>query len=232
MKEPKVSVVIRTKNEEKIIGKLLAKLKKQTFKDFEIIVVDNASTDKTIEIAKKYKVDKIINIEDKDFSHPYSTNLGAKNAKGDFIVFTSGHCIPMTDTWIEDGLRNFEDPKIAGIDGHYLAGETATPWQKTADKVYEPFTKRRIEGQHVSTTNCIIRRDLWEKYPFDESLEECEDYDWSSEMKSLGYKIVKDPKFNVYHLHPLTLKQDLERKAKWKRLCDMIDKRKRPYGKY
>lgn len=224
----KVSVVVRTKNEEKSVGELFEMLKNQTFKDFEVIVVDNDSKDGTLEIVKKYNPDKIINIFDKEFSHPYSLNLGIKNTKGDLIVIINGHCIPKTKTWLEDGFRNFEDPKIAGIDGYYEAGKAATNWQKIIDIVYSPLRKRRIENWNMGNTNCIIRRKLWEEYPFDESLKQgCEDYDWSKEMIARGYKTIKDPNFNVFHLHSLTLVQFLKRHAEWRKICKMIDRRKR-----
>ncbi|MCL4387018.1 glycosyltransferase, partial [Patescibacteria group bacterium] len=202
----------------------------QTFKDFEIILVDNQATDRTIAIAKKYKVNKIINIKDKGFSHAYSTNIGIEKSKGDLMVLTNAHCVPMFDTWLEDGIRNFNDPKVAGIDGHYTAGEAATSFQKATDKAYEIFMMKRMEGKHISSTNAIIRKDLWERYRFDESLLECEDYDWSKEMLAKGYKTIKDPKFNVYHLHSLTMSQWVRRNMQWRKICKMIDKRKRPYG--
>lgn len=226
--KPKVSIVIRTKNEEKWLGKLLEKLSQQTFKDFEIIIVDNDSTDKTLEIAKKFKVNRIISIPNKEFSHPSSINLGIKNSAGKFVVLTNGHCIPMSNTWLEDGLKNFEDQKVAAIDGHYTIGPEGRLWQRIADRGYAPQMKLRLENRHVSTTNAIIRKDLWEKYYFDETLSECEDYDWSKEMIARGYKIIKDPKFNVFHYHPLTITQFLKRQFKWRHLCNLINKRKRP----
>ena len=225
----KVSVIIRTKNEEKTLGKLLESFKNQTFKDFETIIVDNESTDKTLDISKKYKIDKFISIPKGQFSHPKSTNAAIKEASGELIVLTNGHCVPFTNTWLEEGLKNFVDPEVAGIDGHYTTGYLATDWQKIEDEKYKPQMIKRKEGEWISTTNSIIRKDLWEKYPFDESLPECEDYDWSKEMISRGYKIIKDPKFNAYHLHPLTKEEYLKRKTTWDNLCSMIDERKRPY---
>lgn len=228
MKKLKVSIVIRTKNEEKYFVELLQKLKQQSFKDFEIIMVDNNSIDKTLEIAKKFDVDKIISISDEEFSHPYSANLGIANSDGEFIVLTNGHCVPMSNTWLEDGLKNFNDPRVAGIDGHYASGKAGKLWQKIADRLYAPQMKLRLENQYVSTTNAIIRKNLWKMYPFDESLEECEDYDWSKEMIARGYKIVKDPYFNVYHYHPLTIAQDRDRQNRWQNLVSSINERKRP----
>jgi len=211
----KVSVIIRTHNEEKTLGKLLKSLKNQTFQDFELILVDNASKDKTLQIIKKYKIDKFINIPEGKFSHPKSLNEAIKIASGDLIVIANGHCVPITDTWLEDGLANFRDPKVAGINGWY----------------YDNGKRRKIKHglklgtrANLSNTNSIIRKDLWNKYHFDENLSGAEDYDWGKEMLFRGYKIIKDPKFNVDHFHVI----DKQRKAYWKQMRDVISKKKRP----
>ena len=61
---PKVSIIIRTKNEERWISSCLSAIKDQSFKDFEIILVDNGSTDKTISPAKKFDIEKIVNVKE------------------------------------------------------------------------------------------------------------------------------------------------------------------------
>ena len=70
-----VSFVIRTKNEEKLIGKVLKSLWDQTYKNFEVIIVDSGSTDKTLEIVKKFPV-KLIEIKPKEYNPSYALNLG------------------------------------------------------------------------------------------------------------------------------------------------------------
>ena len=64
MKSKKVSIIIRTKNEERWIGRCLESIFKQNYKNFEVIIVDNESTDKTLEklnfISKKHKSIKIL----------------------------------------------------------------------------------------------------------------------------------------------------------------------------
>lgn len=82
------SIIIPTLNEEKLLPRLLEALKKQTYKNFEVILVDANSTDNTIEIAKKYSKNMplhIVSTSEKNISH--SRNLGAESAKGDFIFF-------------------------------------------------------------------------------------------------------------------------------------------------
>jgi len=95
------------------------------------------------------------------------------------------------------------------------------------------FDSKRLEKEHfckwMTNTNAIIRKDLWEAYPFDEDLEECEDYDWACEMIARGYDVVKDPTFSVYHSHGgIGTAIFQERVPQWEKICAEIDKRKRP----
>lgn len=230
MRKSCVSVLIRTRNEKNTVGALFEKLMSQSIQDFDTVVVDNSSTDGTVDVVKRHKIDRLISIPKGKFSHGRSLNVGVNATQGTHIAITNGHCEPLSDTWLEDGLANFDDPKVAGIDGYYIAGRWGTKWQQEQDEKWREERKTRTDKWHISNTNSMIRRDLWEEYHFDEGLSECEDYDWSQEMKSRGYKIVKDPHFSVFHKHPLTEKQWNERVANWGKVCDEIDKRKRPYN--
>ncbi|MDI6591504.1 MAG: glycosyltransferase family A protein, partial [Patescibacteria group bacterium] len=72
---PETSIIIRTFNEEKHVGNLLKAIREQDYKDYEIILVDSGSTDRTLEIAKKFG-HKILEIESQDFTFGYSLNVG------------------------------------------------------------------------------------------------------------------------------------------------------------
>ena len=91
-KNPLVSVIIRTKNEERWLQQCLEKIYQQSYRNFEIIIVDNESKDKTIKVAKEYKL-KIVKI--KKFLPGKAINLGITKSKGDIIICLSAHCIPL-----------------------------------------------------------------------------------------------------------------------------------------
>jgi len=232
MKKPRVSFVIRTKDESMWIGKVLKFLMSQTFKDFEIIIVDSGSTDKTLEIVKKFPT-RLVQIKPEEFNYSYALNLGISKAKGEYIGIISGHSIPISDTWLSDGLKNFKDGKIAAVSGNYSSVPVGYFSRSLGRLFFKPYQKRLNFNPWMTNTNALIRKSLWKKYPFDEKLPECEDYDWASEMISRGYNVIKDPKFSIFHSHFLLGKPGyLERLPKWKRLCALIDKRKRPRKSY
>jgi glycosyltransferase involved in cell wall biosynthesis len=89
LNSPKVSVVIPVYNTEKYIGEAIEGILNQTYKDFELILVNDCSTDRTLEILKEYqKKDNRIKIltNEKNLKVSATTNRGIKEAKGEYIV--------------------------------------------------------------------------------------------------------------------------------------------------
>ncbi len=224
----KVSIVIRSKNESKTLPDLLDILFEQTEMGFELIIVDNGSNDGTLKMLKGFPVATVIHIPKNEFNHAYSCNLGMQVARTNFVVLTNGHCLPISRTWLADGLSNFSNKQVAAIDGNYRSRRDASYHERLGDIWQADTLNTKRKNEPITTTNAIIRKDLWEKYPFDESLTECEDYDWAREMIARGFETIKDPRFNVYHSHGLTKKQREGQNNKWAKLCPRIDKRKRP----
>lgn len=233
MKKPKVSIVILSKNEQKTIEKVLKALTTQTFKDFEIVLVDDNSTDKTLAIVENFSQKlpiTILHLKPGEFNYSYTQNLGALKGTGQYVCLLVGHAVPIFDTWLADGLHNFKDPKVAGISGHYTENQIGYYSQALGRFVFRREKRKRDSfDRWMTATNCMIRRDCWQEYPFDEKLAECEDYDWACEMLARGYNIIKDPKFSVFHSHQYIGKPGYwERLPQWKKVCALIDKRKRP----
>lgn len=99
---PKVAVVIACRNEEKNLKNLLDALHNQTNKDFELVIVNDHSTDATAGILESAKVlfpDMQI-IENTGFGKKKAVKEGIFHAKSDFIITTDADCIPVP-TWIE-----------------------------------------------------------------------------------------------------------------------------------
>jgi len=112
-----ISIIVPTRNEEKIIDRTLSQLKNALTIPHEIIVCDGNSTDSTVSIAQKY-ADKIV-VQDKSRPKTIGTgrNQGAEAASGDYIVFLDADCtIPDPDAFFTKALNYFKKhPKTVGL---------------------------------------------------------------------------------------------------------------------
>ena len=104
------SLIIRTNNEERWISKCLKSINRQSYKDFEVVIVDNCSTDHTIKKIKKFNVKKIITI--KKYKPGKALNMGFARSIGDFIVIISSHCIPSNNYWLKNLVNEIKKEKI------------------------------------------------------------------------------------------------------------------------
>ena len=107
----KVSIIIPSFNEEQYIGNLLESLKKQTVKDFEVIVVDANSKDKTREIAKKYGAKVII---EKRRGIGLARNVGAKSAKGETLIFLDADVV-VPKNFVKKVIKNIKGASLVQL---------------------------------------------------------------------------------------------------------------------
>lgn len=228
--KPTTSWVIRTYNEEKWIGTVLNALFLQSRLDFEIILIDSGSIDNTLEITKQFPIRKMIKVSKKEFNYSKALNIGIEASWGKYIGIISGHSVPVSRDWYAMAIKNFKDKKLAAVTGRYNALPDGAPSEKLGDLYWNPSNaKKEHNCKWMTNTNAIIRKDLWREYRFDESLPQCEDYDWALEMLSRGYDIVKDPNFNVYHSHGGIGRPVYQKRVdEWKEICARIDKKVRP----
>lgn len=216
-----VSIIIRTKNEERWITQCLRGVFGQRYKNFEVILVDNASIDKTIEKARQSGVTKILNCE--EFLPGKAINIGVNESKGQYIVCLSGHCIPVDDRWLEHLIGNFSDDGVAGVYGRQEPMEfTSDSDKRDLALVFGLDRKVQMKDSFFHNANSMIRRDVWEKIPFDHKVTNIEDRVWAKEVLEKGYKIIYEPRASVYHYHGIHQNGDAERCANVVNIMELL----------
>ncbi|MBI2673842.1 MAG: glycosyltransferase [Candidatus Zambryskibacteria bacterium] len=199
---PETSIVIRTYNEEKHIGNLLRAIETQDYKDYEIIIIDSDSTDKTLEIAEKYPVE-IIKIEKRDFTFGYALNVGCQASRGRYLVFASAHVLPATNSWLSHLTASFKDPEVAMVYGRQK-GNADSKYSEQKD-FWRLFSKTAVNSKvplyYANNANAAIKKSIWEEERFDEYLFGLEDIDWTRRVTSKGLLIRYEPNAPVYHIH-------------------------------
>ena len=217
-----ISVVVRTKNEGPWIRRCLSALREQDYHDFEVVVVDNESQDDTVPVLKSYDC-RVLSISTQNFTHGRSLNLGIAAARGELVAILSGHCIPRDDKWLRRLAIAFTHQDVASVYGR----QEPLPDTRDLDKrdLWTTFgLERRVQCQDYffHNANSMIRREIWEKVPFDEELSGVEDRDWAKRVLEFGYKIVYEPMACVYHYHGINHGRDEARAARVVRVIELI----------
>ena len=195
------SIVIRAYNEEKHIGRLLEGIRQQTIKDVEIILVDSGSTDSTVAIAESFGT-RIVRIPSDEFTFGRSLNFGVRAATREFVVIASAHVYPVYPDWLESLLSPFEDQQVALTYGKQRGPESAKfSEQQIFHQWYPDMRNPRQETVFCNNANAAIRKSLWLKNPYDETLTGLEDLAWAKWAKEQGHAIAYVAEAEVIHVH-------------------------------
>lgn len=201
-----LSIIIPTLNEEKYLPLLLDSIKKQSFSDYEIIVSDAGSKDKTIEIAKKYGCQVV-----KGGLLPFGRNRGADSAKGDIFLFLDADVI-LPENFLKTAVERFKKYNL-GIAGFSIQPSDGKPIDKIFFNFLNGFSTLTQKILPYSTAAIMSSRDTHYKIKgFDEEIVFIEDYPYAKAASKVSrYKFFwnlpfytsvrrfeKDGRFNVY----------------------------------
>ena len=190
------TVVVRTKNSAETLEDAFASIEAQTV-EAEIVVVDSGSGDSTLEIARRRHA-KVIELPPDRFTFGRALNVGAQASTTPIVLALSSHTRAADDRWIERCLAHHRDDRVAGCSGErYAPG--GRPLFDTVTLDAETIRADPYWG--FSNTASSWRRDVWERFPFDEQIEACEDKEWSWRVAEAGYVIVIDPRLTPSQLH-------------------------------
>jgi len=211
-----ISVIIPTKNAGDDFEPLVKMLLKQRgFNRVEIIVVDSGSSDQTLEIASRFSCN-IVRIKPEQFSHSYSRNLGAENATGDYLLFTTQDALPPTDTWLYELATALVQNKAAAVSCAETPREDADLFYRVicwnhyrflevngTDRILtkpniEDHINLRKNGQLSDIAN-LISKELFFKYKYRYNY--AEDLDLGIRLIKDGYSLVFLGTTRIIHSH-------------------------------
>lgn len=187
--KPLVSVVITTKNEEEVISDLLESVKRQTYKNKEIIIVDNASTDRTKIISRKFTK----KVSDKGPERSSQRNYGVKVAKGEYVLILDA------DMQLQ---KNVLKECVEKMSKDESKGALVIP-EKSFGKgfwtQFKVFEREFYEGEDDIEAARFFRKSLFKKFGgYDQSITGPEDWDLPLRMRKSGVKIGR---INSFILH-------------------------------
>lgn len=207
---PETSIVVRTYNEERWLPEVFKALDKQSYRNFEVLVVDSGSVDRTRDIAAENGA-RIVRLRSEDFTFGHSLNVGIEEAKGSFIAIISAHAIPADEHWLKCLVEPLRDEKVAMVYGGQR-GHEISKYSETRDfeRIF-PSDKRFVikdeDDAFANNANSAIRRDLWEKHEFDEGLPGLEDIEFAKFWIEQQLEVVYEPDACIIHVHTETWPQ-------------------------
>lgn len=216
----KVSVLIPNWNGRELLKDCLRSLEKQTFKNFEIILVDNGSTDDSLEYVEEgFPQVRIIKLE-KNFGFARAINEGVKASGAEYVVFLNndtnvdknwlGNLIKCADSHpevisVNSKLLNFYEKKIidgVGIMINEVGQARSIGWQEKDRGKYE--REQYIFGA-TGGASLFRRKEFIKVGMFDEKyFMYSEEVDFAFRAQFLGFKSIFCPKAIVYHKHKAT----------------------------
>ena len=223
--DPPISVIIPVKNGGEEIRGLLGKIRSQKkVQDVEIIVIDSGSTDGSVAIVEEFGC-RVIRIPEKDFNHGATRNLGAREARGEFLVFTVQDALPATDYWLYAMVSPFVAcPELAALSSKQLVRPEAdlfSLWMNEAtypsigfveDSIYAlspsfdfanwKHLDSRIKRQLSFFDNVCscVRRSVFDEIRFNPQIN-AEDIDFGVRLLEKRKKIGFLTTTGVYHWH-------------------------------
>ena len=204
-----ISVVIPLYNKEKAIVNTLRSVLTQTYTDFEVVVVDDGSTDNSLNVVRSF-VDsfthssfvKIIHKENGGVSS--ARNRGIKEAKGDYIALLDGDDL-WEQTFLTEQLKlihDFPQAGMWGVNTAFIKNGKCWKWEQGMGDGYRGYVENYFGTSHndlFCSSSVVIRKDVFEKVGyFDERISSSEDLDmWYRII--LKYPVVFYDKVLVYY---------------------------------
>jgi len=210
----KISIILAIYNEEKYIKRCLRSLADQNYKNFEIIAINDGSTDNSFEIIKNLKF-QILNLnlfEQKHQGPAVARNSGVKKAKGDILVFVDG------DMCFDKGfLEKLIKPVILGkAKGTYSTEEYVANWENVWARCWNYNwnlpSKKRIDFKRKDQLK-DFRAILKTEFDKVDGFDDIGYIDTWTLSEKLSYN-PKPVKAKYYHYNPSTLKEVFNQ-AKW-----------------
>lgn len=226
---PSFSVIVPVYNGATTIERCLNALRQQSVDVgcFEIVVVDDGSTDATATIVQSWLAQHPqINgrlIQQENGGPAAARNTGAQAAQAPLLLFTDADCAPIAP-WIHLITAPFADEEVIGVKGSYRT-EQAGLVPRFVQAEYEDRYDRMVGQERIDfidTYSAAYRRDiLLENGGFDPALFICEDQEFSFRLAQKGYKLVFAPQAKVSHIHDEDVLEYMRRKYSigyWKAL--------------
>ena len=216
-----ISIIIPTLNAGTELPTLIKSLQAQSLLADEIIVVDSASTDETVEICREKQV-RLIQINRKDFDHGKTRDMALRASVGDIVVFLTQDAVPANEHFLANLISPLAEDGVVASTGRHIPKADASKMEQLVREFNYPATsnirskedlpKMGIKTFFFSDVCSAYNRNMYiELGGFNYPLKTNEDMFFAAKVINHGYRIAYAADALVYHSHNFSLKEQYER---------------------
>lgn len=199
-----VSILMRSKNSDWVIDQALAALFSQTFRDFELVLVDSGSTDRTLAIARKYPC-RLISIPPDDYFPGAVLNRAIAETSKDLLVFQNSDVVPLAPDALANLVAAMNDPSVDAAFARQIPRPEAHGWVRRDYALSFPEAGPSPSWMPYSLPFAAMRRSAWEARPFYTEAWGSEDCEWGAWARRSGRVVRYVPESIVMHSHNYSL---------------------------
>ena len=212
MADPLVSIIMRSFNEGWALRQTLPALRWQTYRNFELIVIDSGSTDGSHDLIRAVTPDHFIQIKPQEYNPSRVMNRGMELARAQYCVFLNADATPVDQDWLRPLVTALLDPNTAAVYGRQIPRPDC---RAVFACDYERCFGRNREAtqwEHFfSMVSSGLRKDIWSRRGFLEKMQYSEDDEYTRWCRAQGYNVVYCPESVVIHSHNYTAAQAFRR---------------------
>lgn len=203
---PRVTVIMRSKNSDWVIDDALRSLFSQTYKNFELDVVDSGSTDRTLDIIDRYPA-RLFQIKPDDYYPGPVLNDAAARARGEILVFQNSDSVLQSERSLEHLIAAFAAPEVRAAFGRQLPRPDAEPWVQREYALNFPAHGDAPPWITLSMPLAAMRASAWRERRFYNDAWGSEDIEWGHGARRMGWTVLYVPAAVTMHSHNYTLRQ-------------------------
>jgi rhamnosyltransferase len=203
---PRAVVIMRTKNSDWVVDQALAGLFAQQYRDFEVLVVDSGSTDRTLEMVRKYPV-TLHQIAPEKYVPGIVLNEAIARTDAEIIVFQNSDVVPLGPSSLGRLLAAFDDLSVDAAFARQVPRPEADAWVRRDYAEAFPEAGEAPPWMTYSLPLAAMRRSAWEQQPFHEDVWASEDSAWGARARARGAQVRYVADALVMHSHNYALKE-------------------------
>ncbi|HTB81348.1 MAG TPA: glycosyltransferase [Opitutaceae bacterium] len=212
MNDVPVSIIMRSFNEAWALRKTLPALQAQEYKNWELIVIDSGSSDGSVELIQQAGPRHLLEILPHEYQPGRVLNTGMRLARSDVVIFLNADATPQDSQWLGPLVMALQDPQTAAVFSRQMPRpDCRAVFASDYDRCFGASRESAGWDHFFSMVSSGLRRDIWARRGFLESMQYSEDDEYTRWCRSQGHRIVYCPESVVTHSHNYAPRQAYKR---------------------